>query len=110
MLVSTSAQSSKIWWKRGTRCAFLQQTLLKPPSGMHLLYLPAYSPWLNPIEEGFSSMKAWIRANRSYALDTLADGAGEDVNPRWMLAEAVEAALTPENAAGWFRHSGYVAE
>ena len=28
--------------------------------GCHLLYLPPYSPNFNPIEEGFSVMKAWI--------------------------------------------------
>ena len=28
-------------------------------SGMHLVYLPPYSPNLNPIEQGFLSMKAW---------------------------------------------------
>jgi transposase len=27
---------------------------------MRLVYLPAYSPDFNPIEEGFSAMKAWI--------------------------------------------------
>jgi transposase len=28
--------------------------------GMRLLYLPAYSPDFNPIEEAFSALKAWI--------------------------------------------------
>jgi transposase len=28
--------------------------------GFRLLYLPPYSPDFNPIEEGFSAMKAWI--------------------------------------------------
>src|SRR6267154_3269076 len=32
--------------------------------GMHLVFLPAYSPDLNPIEEAFSAIKAWIRRNR----------------------------------------------
>ena len=32
-------------------------------SGMHLVYLPPYSPDYNPIEEGSSAMKAWIRRN-----------------------------------------------
>jgi hypothetical protein len=36
--------------------------------GMRLVYLPAYSPDFNPIEEGFSAMKAWIRRNREYVL------------------------------------------
>ena len=32
------------------------------PSGCKLVYLVQYSPDLNPIEEGFSCMKAWIQA------------------------------------------------
>ena len=31
--------------------------------GLRLVYLPAYSLDLNPIEEVFSSIKAWLRAN-----------------------------------------------
>lgn len=34
---------------------------------MQLVFLPAYSPDLNPIEEAFSAIKAWIRAKRDYA-------------------------------------------
>ncbi|KZP30735.1 hypothetical protein FIBSPDRAFT_669857, partial [Athelia psychrophila] len=29
--------------------------------GIHLCYLPPYSPDFNPIEEGFSAMKTWLR-------------------------------------------------
>lgn len=75
--------------------------------GKHILFLPPYSPHLNPIEEGFSAVKAWIRAHRSEALDALADEAGV-LEPYRMLCEAVQAALTPENAWGWFKHAGYV--
>src|ERR1700761_9350378 len=39
--------------------------------GMHLVYLPPYSPDFNPIEEGFSAMKAWLRRNRDFALGEL---------------------------------------
>ena len=35
---------------------------------MRLVYLPSYSPDLNPIEEGFSAMKAWIRNHWDYIL------------------------------------------
>ena len=34
--------------------------------GMRVLFLPPYSPDYNPIEESFSAIKAWIRANRDY--------------------------------------------
>ena len=33
--------------------------------GVCLLYLPAYSSDLNPIELGFSSIKVWLCANRT---------------------------------------------
>lgn len=42
--------------------------------GRRLIYLPPYSPDFNPIEEGFSSMKAWIRRNRE---EVLAEMTGE---------------------------------
>ncbi|KAI9069407.1 hypothetical protein FKP32DRAFT_1535830, partial [Trametes sanguinea] len=71
-----------------------------------LVYLPQYSPDLNPIEEGFSCMKAWIRARHSEALLALH---GEDFSdPISMLWEAVQKSMTPENIRGWFYHCGYV--
>ncbi|EIN04445.1 hypothetical protein PUNSTDRAFT_76079, partial [Punctularia strigosozonata HHB-11173 SS5] len=70
-----------------------------------LVFLPAYSPDLNPIEEAFSSIKAWIRANRDYVLGELEGDVRCD--PRQMLYDAVFS-VTPEKARGWFAHSGYV--
>jgi len=72
---------------------------------MKLVFLPAYSPDLNPIEEAFSSIKAWIRANRDYVLGELV---GQHVDAYRMLWDAVFS-VTPEKAYGWFRHSGYIA-
>lgn len=74
-------------------------------SGMHLVYLPAYSPDLNPIEEAFSSIKAWMRSHCDYALGELGGEPGSD--PYTMIWEAVYS-VTPAKAAGWFRHSGYI--
>lgn len=76
------------------------------PSGMKLAYLPPYSPDFNPIEEGFSAMKAWLRNNRDFVRGELA---GEDsCDPISMLWDAVFSALTPESAHGWYTHSGYL--
>lgn len=64
--------------------------------GAQLLFLPSYSPDLNPIEEAFSKIKGIVRK------------AG--VRIREALVEAIEralAAITPEDAAGWFTHAGY---
>ncbi|KAF8240998.1 hypothetical protein L208DRAFT_1066574, partial [Tricholoma matsutake] len=33
--------------------------------GVHLVFLPPYSPDLNPIEEAFLKIKAWIRCNNN---------------------------------------------
>ena len=75
--------------------------------GMRLRYLPPYSPDFNPIEQGFSGMKAWIRKNNDYVLGELT---GDDTcDPYGILWEAVFDSMTPENIVGWYRDSGYVA-
>lgn len=74
--------------------------------GCRLRYLPPYSPDLNPIEEGFSSMKAWIRRNNNYVLGELT---GDNTcDPYAMLWDAVHETMIPENIAGWYRDCGYV--
>lgn len=73
---------------------------------MRLLYLPAYLPDLNPIEEGFSALKAWVRRNRDYVLGELSND--EHCDPHEMLWEGVFTAMTSENITGWFRDCGYV--
>lgn len=64
--------------------------------GAYLVYLPTYSPDLNPIEEAFSKIKQLVRK--------------AEARTREALVEAIAAALgavTPEDAAGWFADSGY---
>jgi DDE superfamily endonuclease len=73
--------------------------------GMHLLYLPPYSPDFNPIKEGFSAMKSWIRRNRDYVLGEMTGGPVCD--PYAMLWDLVFVSMTPEKIAGWYRDSGY---
>ncbi len=65
--------------------------------GADLVFLPSYSPELNPIEEAFSKIKALVVRK---------EGAGV----REALVEAIGralAAVTPEDAAGWFAHATY---
>jgi transposase len=67
-------------------------------AGCELVFLPAYSPDLSPIEEAFSKLKALIRAAAARtraALDTA-------------IAAAL-GAVTAIDAAGWFAHAGYPA-
>lgn len=73
---------------------------------MRLLFLPAYSPDLNPIEEGFSCVKAWLRLNRAYVLSETESRVGD---PYALIWEAVYTAITPEKVYGWYRHSEYIA-
>ena len=64
--------------------------------GCRLLFLPAYSPDLSPIEEAFSKLKTMLRR------------AG--ARTREALQEAIATALdliTATDAHGWFTHSGY---
>jgi hypothetical protein len=75
-------------------------------SDMRLVYLPAYSPDFNPIEEGFSAMKARIRLNRDYVLGEM--GNEPTCDPIAMLWEAVFSSMTVENIEGWYRNCGYV--
>ncbi|KAI9060883.1 hypothetical protein FKP32DRAFT_1577108 [Trametes sanguinea] len=72
---------------------------------MRLEYLPTYSPDLNPIEEAFSSIKAWIRSHRDYALSEMLGDQG--ANAYVLIYDAVFS-VTAEKARGWFQHSGYL--
>ncbi len=64
---------------------------------VEVLFLPPYSPDLNPIEMCWSKLKTYLKqiAARNYAA----------------LNEAISAALltiTARDAANWMRHCGYV--
>jgi hypothetical protein len=73
---------------------------------MRVLFLPPYSPDFDPIEEGFSSMKAWIRRNQSYALGELSGDPTCD--PFQLIFDAVYSSMTREKIEGWYRDSGYL--
>jgi hypothetical protein len=73
--------------------------------GSCLIYLPAYSPDLNPIEEAFSSIKAWLRGHRDYVLDEIEGDGGDPYRVIWDAIYSV----TPEDAYGWFQHCEYIA-
>lgn len=70
-----------------------------------LLYLPPYSPDLNPIEEAFSFIKSYIRRH-GLRFRTAAES-GDELSPFLFLYEAIDA-VTEEQAEGWFEHAGYL--
>lgn len=69
-------------------------------------YLPPYSPDFNPIEEMFSCVKAWMRADRDYVHSELTEGS--NCHGYRMIWRAVSESVTSEKAAGWYRDCGYV--
>jgi transposase len=65
-------------------------------AGHTLLYLPPYSPDLNPIEMMWSKVKAPLRAAEARSHEALLQA----------IAHAL-AAVTPDDAKNWFAHCGY---
>lgn len=74
-------------------------------SGIRIIYLPGYSPDLNPIEEAFACYKAHIRRCGTQYRSVAQLGSRSTIMS--FLHQAIEV-LTPRKALGWFRHSGYV--
>ena len=67
--------------------------------GADLVFLPSYSPDLNPIEEAFtfSKIKSLVRKEGACVRGALVEAIGRAL-----------AAVTLEDAAGcWFAHAGY---
>ena len=64
--------------------------------GCRLLYLPAYSPDLNPIEEAFSKVKGVLRKAQVRTRGALIEAMGQALG-----------AVSPSDARGYFEHSGY---
>jgi transposase len=66
-------------------------------AGAKFMFLPPYSPDLNPIEECWSKMKAIMRKLAARTRETI-DSA---------VAAAADA-VTTKDCVGWFTHSGYL--
>jgi transposase len=64
--------------------------------GARLIYLPPYSPDLNPIEKAWSKFKQFLRTAKARTADALDQA----------ITEALKT-ITADNAAAWFRHCGY---
>lgn len=64
--------------------------------GAQLLYLPPYSPDLNPIEKAWSKFKKFLRDAKARTKEALDQA----------VTDALKT-ITAENAAAWFRHCGY---
>jgi transposase len=63
--------------------------------GCDLVFLPAYSPDLNPIEEAFSKIKHLVRKAAERTREALNEA----------IAQAL-LAISPQDVVGWFAHCG----
>ena len=61
-------------------------------TGAKLLYLPPYSPDLNPIEKAWSKIKQILRAIKARSTETLDQAISETLQ-----------LITADNAQAWFR-------
>lgn len=68
-------------------------------AGIMLLYLPPYSPDLNPIEESFSTWKAYLCCN-GFTIQLAED-------PMLVILDSCSC-ITGEMSARWFQHTGYM--
>ena len=64
--------------------------------GCELLYLPPYSPDLNPIEQAFAKVKGLLRKAAARTRGDLIEAMG-----------AALSAVTARDASGFLRHCGY---
>jgi transposase len=65
-------------------------------AGCELLYLPPYSPDLNPIEEAFSKIKNILRKAEARTREALVEAMGQGLS-----------SITGKDAQGFFVHCGY---
>jgi transposase len=64
--------------------------------GAEVLFLPAYSPDLNPIEQMWSKVKNTLRSLEARTPDSLLEALGQAL-----------AGITPQDTLNWFAHCGY---
>lgn len=72
---------------------------------MRYLFLPPYSPDYNPIELGFSAIKAHVQRERVLVREDL----GINADDIYVYTHLVEASysITSDDARGFFSHCGY---
>jgi transposase len=65
-------------------------------AGAKLLFLPKYSPDLNPIEQFFAKLKHHLRAAQQRTKEALSDAVAD-----------ILATVTPQECSNYLRHDGY---
>lgn len=64
--------------------------------GAHLLFLPPYSPDLNPIEQAFAKLKHWMRKAPARSREAL-----------WQTVGKILDMFTPEECTNYLANAGY---
>jgi len=64
--------------------------------GCELVYLPAYSPYLNPLEEALAKVKSLLRRTTARTREALVEAIGKALD-----------AVGARDARGFFEHCGY---
>jgi len=64
--------------------------------GARLLFLPKYSPDLNPIEQVFAKIKHWLRKAAARSFDAVCSAIGD-----------ILGRTTPQECANYFKNAGY---
>lgn len=70
--------------------------LLIEAAGCHLVFLPTYSPDLNPIEQAFAKLKGLLRRAEARTVATIMDATQRHYPD-----------ITPADTRGFFREAGY---
>ena len=65
-------------------------------AGARLIFLPKYSPDLNPIEQIFSKLKHGLRSSAARSADTVCNAIGQ-----------ILPTFSPQQCANYFRNAGY---
>ena len=65
-------------------------------AGASLMFIPPYSPDLNPIEMAFAKLKALLRAKAIRTVEAL-----------WNALGTLAGCFTPKECANYLRHDGY---
>jgi transposase len=65
-------------------------------TGATLLFLPAYSPDLNPIEQVFAKLKALLRKMALRSVEAL-----------WKALGSITGCVSPQECKNFIRHAGY---
>lgn len=68
-------------------------------AGAAVVYLPPYSPDLNPIENAFSKVKQALRSLGHRSIESL-----------WRVMQSVLDRVTPNDANGFFQNCGYATD